>query len=269
MNYMHQLSDQELRSLVPSAFATEPYEGMSDRYAFIPTSNVIAGMRDAGFLPVQAVQSRTRIPGKQAFTKHMIRFRSSLAAARVGDSVLESILINGHDGSTVYDLFGGVFTFTCSNGACVSEGMLAAIKIRHTGDVAERVVESASQLFAQAPRVMEAVRDWSSIQLSVPEQHLLAESAHALRFPVDEETGNASTRVTPDMLLDPRRYADNKPDLWNTFNRVQENTIKGLKTRVRGHKVSAREIKGIDQNVRLNQQLWTLAEKMAELKRAA
>ena len=31
-------------------------------------------------------------------------------------------------------------------------------------------------------------------------------------------------------------------------------------------RVSTREIKGIDQDVRLNRALWTLAEKMAELR---
>ena len=65
------------------------------------------------------------------------------------------------------------------------------------------------------------------------------------------------------------------------MNRVQENVIKGdLHARttprhdehgnfVPSRRVSTREVKGIDQDVRLNRSLWMLAEKMAELKGAA
>jgi hypothetical protein len=53
------LSNEQLQRYAPSAFAGQAWEGQSNRYAFIPTSAVIDGMRNAGFLPVSASQSRS------------------------------------------------------------------------------------------------------------------------------------------------------------------------------------------------------------------
>lgn len=70
------LSNDQLQKLAPSAFAGQPYHAMSDKYAFVPTSAVIDGMRNASFVPMFASQSLARISDKQNFTKHMIRFRA-------------------------------------------------------------------------------------------------------------------------------------------------------------------------------------------------
>jgi hypothetical protein len=71
----------------------------------------------------------------------------------------------------------------------------------------------------------------------------------------------------------PRRREDVGSDLWHTLNRVQENVIAGALSAVqrdadgrRVRRVSTRRINGIDQDVRLNRALWSLAEKMAALK---
>jgi hypothetical protein len=274
MNYTQSLSNEQIQRYAPSAFAQTPYHGMSSRYAFVPTSAVIEGMRGAGFLPVSAVQSRTRIADKADFTKHMIRFRAAqslMQRAVVGEHVIEAVLVNSHDGSSRYKLMGGVYVFTCANGAVVADSMLASINIRHTGNIIEDVISGTERLLSDGPRVMDAIDGWKGLTLSQPEQKLLAEHAHSLRFPVDEETGKANTEVTPEMLLRARRYADNKPDLWSTYNRIQENSIKGVRAYAPGsyHRVTSRAVKGIDGDVKLNRALWSLAEKFAELKRAA
>jgi hypothetical protein len=74
--------------------------------------------------------------------------------------------------------------------------------------------------------------------------------------------------VTESQLLTPRRIDDRASDLWTTFNRVQENMIKGgLRARNKsGHSTTTRAVKGIDQNVKLNRALWQLAEGMRKLK---
>ncbi len=69
------LDRDTLRRTVPSVFATRPIDGVSDRYAFLPTSEVIDIMESQGFFPVKASQSTSRDSDRQAFTKHLIRFR--------------------------------------------------------------------------------------------------------------------------------------------------------------------------------------------------
>lgn len=268
---MYALSNEQIQAYAPSAFAATPYHAQSSRYAFIPTVAVIEGMRNAGFLPVKASQSRCRLADKKEFTKHMIRFRAASAvssSAIVGDSVLEAVLINSHDGTSAYKLMCGIFRFVCSNGMVVADSLLESIHIRHTGNVIEEVIAGSNRILENGPRVMNTVDTWKGLQLSQPEQKLLSETAHSLRFPVDEE-GHSHTDVTPDMLLNPRRRDDQGTDLWRTFNRIQENTLKGVKRYMPGTgRVTSRAVKGIDGDVKLNRALWTLAEKMAELKAA-
>ncbi len=59
------LSNQQLRQLTPSAFAAEPFAKCSARYAYIPTVDVIDGLRENGFVPTFAKQSAARSEEKR------------------------------------------------------------------------------------------------------------------------------------------------------------------------------------------------------------
>ena len=101
------LDDAALKRVAPSIYAETAYSGMSTRYSFIPTSQVIAALRKEGWQPVRAIQSRVRDEGKKGYQKHMVRFRhvDALAGNRplvVGDTHPEVVLVNGHDGSSSY-----------------------------------------------------------------------------------------------------------------------------------------------------------------------
>jgi hypothetical protein len=259
------LSNEQIQCIAPSAFAGQAYEKQSQRYAFVPTSAVIDGMRLAGFEPVSAMQSSTKIVGKENFTKHMIRFRSQSLVSKLGDSRLETVLINSHDGTSCYQLSLGVFRLVCLNGMVVGD-TFESVHVRHTGNIIDRVIDASNQLLLSAPLIETSINKWRTIELSQPEQHLLAEGAHALRF--DENTDLADS-VNPDKLLTIRRDADKGSDLWSVFNRIQENTIRGGLRSISNatrNRIKTRGVKGIDQNIKLNKALWTLAEKMAELK---
>lgn len=263
---MNTLTNEQIQRVAPSAFAGQAFHKQSDRYAFVPTSAVIDGMRNAGFMPVKASQSHSRLEGKSFFTKHMIRFRSENSnVVALGDIATEVVLINSHDGSSAYELSLGVFRLACLNGMMVSEGLAEIFKVRHTGNIIDRVIEASTRLLAQAPLVEQTVKLWRQIQLTGPEQRILAEEAHSLRF--DEGV----VAPEPIKLLTIRRSEDSGNDLWTTFNRIQENVISG---RIRtydqrtGRRNRTRAVTGIDQNVKLNRALWSLGEKMAALKTA-
>jgi hypothetical protein len=272
------LTIEQLRQRVPSAFATGKHESRSERYTYIPTSAVIEGLMKAGFFPFSAKQSHSRIPGKTEFTKHMIRFRHAdrMESLVVGDSVPEVVLVNAHDGTSAYQLSEGLFRLVCSNGLMVPESIIESLKIPHKGDVVDRVIEGSFEIIQQSEKVLGKVEQFQAVTLSAPEQRLLAEQAHYYRF-ADAE-GVVDTPITPDQLLEARRYDDLGPDLWKTFNRIQENVIKGglsgtrvtntVSGRQNRRRVTTREVKGIDQDMRLNRALFTLAERMAELKSA-
>lgn len=283
-SFVNVLDASQLRSLVPSAYATEPHISRSSRYTHIPTSEVIDGLVAEGFVPTKAVQSRSRIEGKTEFTKHMIRFRhqdSMMVANQLNANIPEIVLINSHDGTSSYKLLSGIFRMICTNGLIVFEKNLGELSVHHKGNIVHQVIEGSFEIIGQSKKALGTIDNWSALQLTAGEQNAFAEAAHMLRF--SDAEGKVDTPITAAQLLTPRRVADRAengsswsrpaPDLYRTMNVVQENVIRGgLSARAagdgrsRGRMVTTREVRGIDQDVRLNRALWQLAEKMAELK---
>ena len=76
------LGEEQMRGVAPSIFATGKHVSRSERYTYIPTIDVLRGLRKEGFEPFMVAQSRSRIEGKTEFTKHMIRMRHAGAGRR-------------------------------------------------------------------------------------------------------------------------------------------------------------------------------------------
>ena len=264
------LTDDQLRRFVPSVYAEAAHESRSERYAYIPTAAILAGLRKEGFEPVSARQSRTRDASRYDFTKHMIRMRHvSLRDLKVDDTFPEIVLVNSHDGTSAYQIMGGLFRLVCLNGMVVSEGRCETVKVPHKGNITDRVIEGSFRVLKQSANALQAAGEWQGIDLNRGEQVAFAEAAHVLRF-ADAE-GNVSTPIQPGQLLTPRRSADAKPDLWHTYNRVQEAVIRGGLSAVNpetGRRTTTKEVKAIDGDVKLNRALFVLGERMAALKAA-
>ena len=269
------LSNDQIMRLAPSAFAVEKHESRSDRYAYIPTSEVIDGLRGNGFVPMFAKQGNSRVPGKADFTKHLIRFRHEGQTAgmlKVGDTFPEVILVNSHDGTSAYKIMAGLFRLVCLNGMVVSDREFANVSIPHKGDVTNLVIEGSYTVLNESRKALEAADAWAGITLSRPEQMAMAEAAHTVRFGGSE--GGTETPIEPEQLLRVRRYADTGNDLWRTANTIQENVIRGGLTawgrdaNDRPRRTTTREVRGIDADVKINKALWMLSERMAEIKAA-
>ncbi|QOU76451.1 hypothetical protein JAB4_059510 (plasmid) [Janthinobacterium sp. HH102] len=258
------LTDEMMQRIAPSIFATEAHESRSERYTYIPTSTVVAALRAEGFQPFMVSQARTRSVEKKEHTKHMIRMRqANQFNADRGEEVNEIILINSHDGTSSYQIIPGVFRVVCTNGLVSGKGN-RDVKIRHSGNVIDNVIEGAFRVVEEFALVDEHKEEMKSIVLDKQEQIIFARHALELRY----ETENKPAPITAEQILRPWRQNDVKTDLWTTFNVVQENMIKGgvpIRTE-KFTRTKTREVKGIDQNVRLNRTLWSLAEEMKKLK---
>lgn len=192
------LSDDDIRLLAPSALATDAHESRSARYTYIPTAEVIAGMRQHGFLPMAAAQARTRDASRAGHTKHMLRFRhvdaKSATERRVGATFSEIVLLNSHDGTSAYRVMSGVFRLVCMNGMVVADRQGAEVRIPHKGDVVRQVVEGSYAVLDDARRALDAAAAWQGVTLSRDEQHAFGEAAHLLRF--GDAEGNTATPIT-------------------------------------------------------------------------
>jgi len=251
------LSDDQIMRVAPSIFATEPHERMSERYTEIPTISVLNALRSEGFLPFMVAQTRVRDQGRREFTKHMLRLRRAEdVTAREANEV---ILINSHDGSSSYQMTAGVLRFVCMNGLVCGDNIIG-VKVRHSGDVVDQVVEGAYTIAGEFRRVDEDKERMRAIELDRRQQAVFANAALQVKF------GDVAP-VTAEQILRPRRFDDEGNNLWNTFNRVQENLTKGG---LRGHastgrRVTTRGVTALNNDVRLNKALWTLADEMAKL----
>ncbi len=267
------LGDDQMRRAAPSIFAEGKHVSRSERYTYIPTIEVLHGLRREGFEPFMVAQSRSRIEGKTEFTKHMIRMRHApggSASARARPEANEIILINSHDGASSYQMLAGVFRFVCCNGLVVGT-VSNDVRIPHKGDIQNDVIEGAFRVLDDFEVVDAHTDAMKALQLEPPEEMAFATAALALRFGerrVEEGGGHQPAPVTAAQLIEARRSEDLGHSLWTTFQRVQENVMRGGQPgrSAQGRRLHTRPVASIDRGLSLNRALWTLAEEMRKLK---
>lgn len=121
---MQVLSNEQLRRVAPSIFATAADENRSERYRFVPTIEVVDALRDEGFMPVNVGASRCKTEGGVDYVKHSIRFRREsdmhTKLAKVGNVLPEIALTNSHNGTSSFIVDPALLRLVCSNGLVVS-----------------------------------------------------------------------------------------------------------------------------------------------------
>lgn len=253
------LSNNQIAYYAPSVMASEAHHSRGEKYSFIPTIQVIDSLRTEGFEPYEIRQTKTRNADKREHTKHMVRMRH-VNAITSAEEVPEIILLNSHDGTSSYQIMGGVFRFVCSNGLIAGD-VCNDIRVRHSGNVVDDVIEGSFRVLDNVEEIGSRIETYKAIELKPEEQSLFANAALQLRW-------DDKAPVEADRILRARRWQDNKTDLWTTFNRVQENMIKGgvAGRSATGRRMSTRAVGGVNENVKLNRALWTLADGLAQLK---
>ena len=262
------LSNERIAQFAPSVFAEEAHASRSDRYAYISTARVLEGLRNEGFEPMAVGQTRCRDASKREFTKHLLRFRhrdSLQGGLVVGQEVPELVLVNSHDGASAYNLMGGIYRLVCSNGMIVGNTS-SEVKVRHSGNVVGNVIEGSFEVIDSIKRVIPVIEDWKRLDLTYEQRKAYAEAALGLRWDMDE-AGNVQAPISATSLLSARRFEDRGDSLWLTYQKAQENLIRGgLRGEgSTGRRMTTRAVASVTENVKLNKALWVLTEKMAEL----
>lgn len=253
------LTDDELRQHVPSIFSQDKHDSRSDRYTWIPTITLLTRLRSEGFEPFFACQQRVRDPGRTGHAKHMLRLRRRDQVTH--SEVSEIILLNSHDGSSSYQMIPGQFRFVCANGMVCGE-TFGEIRVPHKGDVVGQVIEGAYEVVKRFEAIEASRDDMKLIRLDRHEQRAFAETALEYRY------DGKHVPVLPETLLRSNRREDEADDLWTVYQRTQENVIRGgqIGRTAKGQRTRTRAINGIDGDIKTNRFLWSLAEKMKELK---
>lgn len=254
------LTNDQIRAVAPSIFAVEKHESRSDRYTCIPTVKILDGLRDEGFLPFFVAQSNTKDEGKRSFARHMVRLRH--AGQINAEETNEIIIINSADGTSGAQILAGIFKEACANG-CVVGSVLQDIRVRHTGNIVDDVIEGSYRILKDFSKVNESMEEMKSIQMLNDEQLAFARSALSLKY-----DNPAQAPIKAEQLLLSKRRQDNGEDLWTTMQKVQEHLIRGgvVGRTAKGLRTKTRAVNSITENTKLNQAIWSLGEAMKQLK---
>lgn len=264
---IRKLSNDDVIKFAPSVLTLEGAANTSKQYSPINTIDIIDILSMDNWFVTKAVEVKCRDNGNKGYQKHMIKFCNK--NLMLGDENLQAILTNSHDGKASYKFMLGIYRLICSNGLVVGD-TFDELRLRHVGLEQNHVVNASQKLLEFAPNLTTNINQFKQIELSPREQEIYADSAKMILLPKKEDC--EASQITPDQLLKARRYDDrNNNSLWHTYNRVQENIIKGDIRNVsyegfRRKVKTSRKVKAIDKNIKLNRALWNLTEKMKEIK---
>lgn len=265
------LTLDQVKVKTPSVFAIAAKEGVSDRYTFVPTYQVLESFMSRGWEIDRALEVNTRTKENKNFQKHAVTMLHPDLPSVNGSKVTATV-INSHNRTSGLTLAVGALRMICSNGMFVCEDLIPRYSVRHTGTVDTDIIDVEHRIIEAAPVVCEKIEQFSMITLDTAEQELFAQTALLAKYgELNPETGKVeliSAPINSKQLLSTRRREDHEKDLYTTFNKVQENLVRGgLRGRATtGRRMSTRAVTGIDQNVKLNQVLWQLTEQFAQLK---
>lgn len=228
--------------------AVRPAPTVSSRYGFISSRAIVDQLQSLGFVPRSIQLAKARKPDRMGFQKHIVRFRHEGLLPAVGDRFPEVLLVNSHDGSSSTQGMLGVFELVCSNGM-ISGNIEDAFRLTHRIANVDAIADRMLRLVEGAGRMVDFIKRMQGQIVPQARINDFVFAAAQLRFDDPNDRKLAA-------LQSVRRSEDASNDAWKVFNRVQENLTQGA----RG--TGIRRITGADRDLKINRELWNLAETM-------
>lgn len=251
---MFALTNQEIAARCPQVFETSYSARRTQKYGQLTTASVIDALRTEGYEVTNAFAQLSKAGKRPTIHhKHCVRLshRDFLDTLSPEETRPEIVIVNSHDGSSSFRIMAGIFRLVCSNGLIVADDMTANQRVCHwKGNSLEDVITASLAVAEQAKESYELIEQMKSVNLSEKQQKDYAQKAAEIRLGFNK---NSKVNSAENLLI-PHRHEDNlTPSVWNTYNVVQENCIKG------GQLVGSRILRpltNISQNVIVNKALW-------------
>jgi hypothetical protein len=241
----------------------------TNKYQPITTQYLIDLLVENGFEVRNVQASRVRQSSKDGFQRHIVRVGHPDFQLSLDGLTPEIVIINSHDGSSSLRIMLGLYRMVCANGL-IAGTSYSDYRVRHIGNnVESKVLQSLHAVQDQLPKLVEQIQRFQSLRLDTTQEKLFAQ--YVADYMLKDKTD--IYKVYADSLVETiRRDADAHDDLFTILNRVQENAMHGtlvydqLKYIDAGFEIKTkrlRPIRAIDKQVKLNQFIWEVAEKMA------
>lgn len=237
-----------------------PSQAVSEKYTMASTRDILDIFRSEGWEPVGYQEKKTRIEerrGKQTHT--IVLSNSGLNNSLMVSGTLPRIMLkNSHDGGSSLQFLSGLFERICANGLVVGASA-SDVRLKHVGLTPDLMVSGIRQCVDSLTKALELSEKMKQRTLSYDEQLSFAQNV------IDMAWDGSSYSILPNQLLYNHRREQRVPNLWNTFNTVQERVIRGGVTQIRedGSRIRSREVKAIDRSIALNRGMWDIAANWA------
>jgi hypothetical protein len=242
---------QELQELAPAVFQTEKSPKLTDRYSMVPTIDIIENFSKSGWIVSDANQV-----GFGKYGKHCVKMRNSVLP-KVGDSVVEAIITNSHDGLSKLQIGAGLFRLVCSNGLIVPQKDLISLDQRHLKISISDVEQITENFIKSTPIIERSVTKMMDKKMSEDEKIDFVTKAIGYRWKNVDDISD----LTLENIIEPIRVDDFDSTLWNTFNVVQEKLIRGgFVKEQNGKSRKVKPITSLNMDTYINKKLWELAE---------
>jgi hypothetical protein len=197
--------------------------------------------------------------GRGIHSVHELRLRNG-ELPKVGDTLVEAIIRNSHNGMASFRVSAGLHRLVCSNGLTVPTALAESFNIRHSRFDLDEVKRLTESFAGKLPKIDGSVKRMMERVMTIDEKIEFVRKSVGIRFGQDKVLNELQIVG----LLTPNRDEDQGDDLWTTFNVVQEKYIRGgiETTSQRGRRTKLRGLENIMAVNQVNTKLWTLAEEM-------
>jgi hypothetical protein len=210
---------------------------------YIPTLDVVTKLQNEGWQLSGVAEQRGR---NRKISSNYVQLQHPDFAVQNNkgkDEAFTSItLSNSCNGNQPLQMSLGMFRQICTNGLIAFDQHAEHEKIKHTEINYQDLDRFVTSMNGKANRLLTEVNEMKHKGLSIEDMRKLAIEAASLRY-------DDLSLINIDDLFAVNRVEDESNDLWTVFNRIQENLT--------------HDITNMKEDIKLNQQLFSLAESFA------
>jgi len=210
---------------------------------YIPTLDIVTKLQDEGWHISGVAEQRGK---NRKITNNYVQLQHpdfAIKNSKGKDEAFTSItLSNSCNGAKPLQMSLGMFRQVCSNGMVTYDQHAESQNIKHIEINARNLDRFVNSMNGKANKLLAEVNEMKHKGLSLEDMRKLAGEAARLRY-------NNLDEINIDDLFAVNRVEDESNDLWTVFNRIQENLT--------------HDVKNMNEDIRLNQQLFSLVENFA------
>jgi hypothetical protein len=210
---------------------------------YIPTLDIVTKLQDEGWQLNGVAEQRGK---NRKISNNYVQLQHPDFAIKNNkgkDEAYTSITIsNSCNGSQPLQMSLGAYRMVCANGLIMFDEFAEHEKIKHVEVNYRDLDRFVISMNSKANKLLTEVNEMKQKGLSIEDMRKLAREAASLRYDNLDE-------INIDSLFAANRVEDESNDLWTVFNRIQENLT--------------HDITNMKEDIKINQQLFSLAETFA------